>query len=245
MIPRTSPLGDPTIPRAQLLRPYPKYTSVSLYRNNVGTSRFDALEIGLQRRFSQGLSFSASYTRSRLVDDASSVFDASVLTGPVANYPIADSLNLRRERDRSTGDIPHVLVSSAVWDLPAGDGRSHRPGGWLGWLANEWTVTAVATLQSGTPVPVTQATNFNAFAGFGVQRPNQIGDPRLPGERADAGALVRHERICDGAAVHPRIGFQESGSRPCLSRPGSRGHQARTPRRAVRPSSCARKSSTP
>ena len=28
------------------------------------------------------------------------------------------------------------------------------------------------TLQSGVPVAVTQTTNFNAFAGFGVQRPN-------------------------------------------------------------------------
>jgi len=35
-------------------------------------------------------------------------------------------------------------------------------------------------LQSGVPVAVTQATNFNAFAGFGVQRPNQVADPVLP-----------------------------------------------------------------
>ena len=30
------------------------------------------------------------------------------------------------------------------------------------------------------PVAVTQATNFNAFAGFGVQRPNLVADPALP-----------------------------------------------------------------
>jgi hypothetical protein len=27
---------------------------------------------------------------------------------------------------------------------------------------------------------VTQTTNFNAFAGFGTQRPNLVGDPELP-----------------------------------------------------------------
>ena len=33
---------------------------------------------------------------------------------------------------------------------------------------------------SGVPVAVTQTTNFNGFAGFGVQRPNLVGDPTLP-----------------------------------------------------------------
>ena len=116
-------MGDPTITVAQLLKPYPEYTTVSLYRNNVGTTRYHGLEASVRQRFSHGLSYSVAYTRSKLVDDASSVFDASILTGPIANYPIADSHNLSRERDYSTGDIPHVFVSSAVWDLPAGAGR--------------------------------------------------------------------------------------------------------------------------
>ena len=60
------------------------------------------------------------------MDDASSVFDASILTGPVANYPVADSFNRKRERDYSTGDIPHVFVASAVWELPMGSGRARR-----------------------------------------------------------------------------------------------------------------------
>ena len=33
------------------------------------------------------------------------------------------------------------------------------------------------------PVAVTQTTNFNAFAGFGVQRPNLVGDPTLPADQ--------------------------------------------------------------
>src|SRR5439155_13204400 len=35
----------------------------------------------------------------------------------------------------------------------------------------------------GSPLAVTQATNFNAFAGFGVQRPNRVGDPALPSDQ--------------------------------------------------------------
>ena len=116
------------------------------------------------------------------MDDASSVFDASILTGPVANFPVADSFNRRLERDYSTGDIPHVFVSSAVWDIPFGVNRRSRAAGVLGALVNDWTLTGVLTLQSGIPLAIAQTTNNNAFAGFGTQRPNLVGDPTLPAD---------------------------------------------------------------
>jgi hypothetical protein len=183
IVPRSSSLGDPTIPAGQLLKPYPDYTTVSLYRNNVGTTRYQGFELGLRQRLARGLSYSIAYTRSKLLDDASSVFDASILTGPIANYPVADSFNRALERDYSTGDIPHVFVSSVVWDLPAGAGRARQLHGVLGAIANDWTVTSLVTLESGVPVAVTQTTNFNAFAGFGVQRPNLAADPTLPADQ--------------------------------------------------------------
>jgi len=186
MIPRSSSLGDPTISYGQLLKPYPLYTTVSLYRNNVGTTRYHGLELSLRQRFTRGLSYSVAYTRSKLMDDASSVFDASILTGPVANYPVADSFNRSLERDYSTGDIPHLFVSSVVWDLPVGAGRPRQLHGVLGALANDWTVTSLITMQSGLPVAVTQSTNANLAFGFGTQRPNLVGDPTLPAEERSA-----------------------------------------------------------
>ncbi len=164
IIPRSSSLGDSTIPLAQLLKPYPQYTTVSLYRNNVGTTAYQGVSMKVQQRLSHGLSYLVAYTRSKLMDDASSVFDASVLTGPVANYPVADSYNRTLERDYSTGDIPHVVATSATWQL------------------RNWSVTGIFTLQSGLPIAVTQSTNHNAFAGFGIQRPNLVGDPTLPSD---------------------------------------------------------------
>jgi hypothetical protein len=183
IVPRSSSLGDPTIPVSQLLKPYPAYTTVSLYRNNVGTTRYDGLELSVRQRLARGLLYTVAYTRSKLVDDASSVFDASILTGPIANYPVADSFNRSLERDYSTGDMPHVFVSSIVWDLPMGAGRPRQARGVLGAIVNDWTVTSLITLQSGMPIAVTQTTNFNAFAGFGVQRPNLVGDPTKPADQ--------------------------------------------------------------
>jgi hypothetical protein len=184
VIPRSSSLGDPTITRAQLMKPFPEHTTVSFYRHNVGTTSYHGVHARLEQRLRRGLSYLVSYTRSRLVDDASSVFDASVLTGPVANAPVADSYNRRLERDVSTGDIPQVLSASAVFDVPIGAGRRWTPGGMWEALLGGWTLSGILTIQSGVPVAVTQATNFNAFAGFGTQRPNLVGDPALPrGER--------------------------------------------------------------
>jgi hypothetical protein len=162
------------------MKPYPQYTTVALYRNNVGNTHYAGASVKLEQRLSRGLSYLVSYTRSRLMDDASSVFDASILTGPVANVPVADSFNRRLERDYSTGDIPHVFVASAVWDLPFGRGRLKSAHGVLGTVVNDWSLATVVTLQSGVPVAVSQTTNNNSFAGFGTQRPNLIGDPELP-----------------------------------------------------------------
>ena len=57
-----------------------------------------------------------------------------------------------------------------------------RAGGLLGAIVNDWTLSGIVTLQSGMPFAVTQATNTNAFAGFGTQRPNLVGDPTLPAD---------------------------------------------------------------
>ncbi len=182
-IPRSSSLGDPTIAAGQLLKPYPRFTAVSFFRNNVGNTNYHAFQARLEKRFSRNLSFLASYTFSKLIDEASSVFDSTIFTGPVANYPVADSFNRKLERDVSNGDIPHNLVLSCTYDLPFGPGHRRHPRGILGKLAEGWELAGLLSLQSGIPLAVTQSTNFNSFAGFGTQRPNRIGNPSLQGSQ--------------------------------------------------------------
>jgi hypothetical protein len=182
-IPRSSSLGDPTIAAGQLAKPFPEFLTVAPYRNNVGSTVYHGFEAKLEQRLSRGLSYLVSYTHSKLIDTASSVFDASILTGPIANFPVADSFNLRRERDSSTGDIPNVFVASSTWQLPLGRGHRLIPSGAWGVLANGWQITGIVQLQSGMPFAITQTTNFNAFAGFGVQRPNVVASPNLPSDQ--------------------------------------------------------------
>ncbi len=182
-LPRSSSLGDPTIPRAQLLRPFPRFTTVSLYRNNVGNTNYQALQAKLEKRLSQGLAFLVCYTRSKLIDDAGQVFDQSIQTGPVGNFPVADSFNRALEKDISTGDIPNVFVASFSYELPFGKGRTFNLAGVAGKLLGGWEIAGTVLLQSGLTFSVTQITNFNAFAGFGTQRPNILRNPALPGDQ--------------------------------------------------------------
>jgi TonB dependent receptor len=166
-IPASSSIGSPTIPQHQLLRPFPRFTTVALYRNNVGHSTYHSFQSRIEKKFSRGVTFNASYTFSKLIDDAGAVFDAAILTGPAAVFQVADSTNRRLEKDESTGSIPHVFSGSFIWNVP-----------FFG-----LQLAGIVRAQSGSPLAVTQATNANAFAGFGIQRPNRVADPELPGDQ--------------------------------------------------------------
>ena len=52
------------------MKPYPEYTAVSFYRNNVGTTNYQGLAFSIRQRMSGGLTYSAAYTRSKLTDIA-------------------------------------------------------------------------------------------------------------------------------------------------------------------------------
>jgi hypothetical protein len=129
------------------------------------------------------LSELVSYTRSKLIDDASSVFDASILTGPIANFPVADSYNRRLEQDVSNGDIPNAFAASWTYELPIGKGHALHPSNVLGVIVSGWRVSGIVTIQSGVPLAVTQGTNNLSYAGFGTQRPNCWSNTALSGDQ--------------------------------------------------------------
>jgi hypothetical protein len=180
-------LGGPTISQAQLLKPFPRFQNVILYRNNIGNSTYHGLYVKLEKHLSHGLTLLVSYTHSRLIDDASSVFDASLSTGSVANFPVADSFNRSLERSPSSGDIQNATAISFTYEFPVGPGRRWNPQGVASNFARGWQLAGIVALESGLPLTISQTTNFNAFAGFATQRPNCVGDPdRWPDNRTTA-----------------------------------------------------------
>jgi hypothetical protein len=187
-IPSSSSIGGKTVTAAQLLKPYPRFLNIATYRNNSGTTNYNAVQVKVEERLTHGISFLFAYTHSKLIDDASSVFSTTVLSSPNSNSLIAaDTYRPSLERDSSSGDMPNVTSFSGIYDLPAGRGHRFASSGLGDSLLGGWSLNAIFSLQSGMPVTVTQATNNNSFAGFALQRPNLVGRPPLSsGQRKPA-----------------------------------------------------------
>jgi hypothetical protein len=165
-IPASSSLGTATIAQQQLLRPFPRFTNVALFRDNVGNSTYEAAAVKLEKRLSRGLTITGSYTFSKLIDDASTVFSQTIFTGPVlGNTGAADAYNRHLERDVSTGDIPRVFGLGWVYDIPRL------------WKISGWQIGGLVRVQTGDAVAIIQVVNNNSSLGFAVQRPNIIGNP--------------------------------------------------------------------
>jgi Carboxypeptidase regulatory-like domain len=179
-LPPSSSLDTKTIASAQLVKPYPRFQNVATYRHNSGTTNYNAIQAKAEQRFSHGISFLFAYTHSKLIDDASSVFSSTVLSSPNTSSLIAaDTFRPYLERDSSSGDMPNVTSFSGIYDLPAGRGHRFASSGIGNAILGGWSLNTILSLQSGMPVTVTQATNNNSFAGFSLQRPNIVGNPKL------------------------------------------------------------------
>jgi hypothetical protein len=165
-IPASSSLGGKTITQQQLLRAFPRFTNVALFRDNVADSEYEALQAKLEKRISHGLTFTFAYTFSKLIDDASTYFSQTIFTGPtLTNIGAADAFNRKLERDVSSGDIPRVFSEGWVYDIPR----------W--WKISGWQIGGLVRIQAGDAVPVTQATNNLSAFGYAVQRPDRIANP--------------------------------------------------------------------
>lgn len=161
---------------AQLRRPFPQFTNVSVVNPPVGSSSYHAVFIKAERRFAQGLTLLGHYTFSKFIDDVQSFTEI----GNTGNY--MDFYNRRLDRGLSGSDIPHRAVLSGVYELP--QLRNWR---WVSAVLGGWKTGVLATLESGPPFTVFSATDAtNAFPA-GPLRADVIGDPRLPSDQRSLG----------------------------------------------------------
>ncbi|MBM3740162.1 MAG: hypothetical protein FJW39_30775, partial [Acidobacteria bacterium] len=165
---QTGGLATATTTTAQLIRPYPHFTGVTLREFNDGTSTYHALLAKLERRFGRGLTFLASYTNSKLIDNVRTRQD---------NY------DLRAGRGLSAIHTPQRLVLTGVWDLPFGKGQAWLSGtnAVVRRIVEGWQMNWIGTLQTGNVLSVTSSVNTTQSQG-GAQRPNSTGaSPKLEG----------------------------------------------------------------
>ncbi|MGA7521317.1 MAG: carboxypeptidase regulatory-like domain-containing protein [Acidobacteriaceae bacterium] len=147
----------------------------------IANSSYNAMEASMRKRFSHGLSFLASYTWSKTIDDVSSFNITGSAATPVAgeNDLAQDPFNLAAERGLSLFDARNRFVGSYEWALPF---WNHARNGYQRGLGG-WQLNGIATLMSGTPFTVFDSNDVAAqgsapeISGFSAQRPNLIGNP--------------------------------------------------------------------
>jgi len=128
-------IGQPNAPRK-----FPNLGDVRV-RDDRGKSQYDSLQVQLERRFSNGWQYLASYTFSKTRDDGAGAFDSST----------AGNLILFEDFARSNIDFPHVFSFSSIYEIPFGRGRKYGsdiPKA-LDAVIGGWQVNGVLRLQSG------------------------------------------------------------------------------------------------
>lgn len=163
-------LSGKTVPRGQLLRPYPQFGSVSVHAVHEGFSTYNSFQLKVERRFSHGLSLLAAYTASKQLTNV-----GSRLYINFASPGIQDSNNLRAEKAPGNVDVPQRFVLSYNWELPFGHGKALlNDSGFLNAVFGGWQINGVTTAQGGAPLGLSTSVNqTNSFGGG--SRPNNNG----------------------------------------------------------------------
>jgi Carboxypeptidase regulatory-like domain/TonB dependent receptor len=157
----------------QSLRTFPVLGPI-YQRQNIANSGYNSLQVKLDKRLSDRLSFLASFVWSKSIDDAD-----SVIPGLGDSFGAQDERNLRLERGLSVFNVGRRVSAGFVYNLPS------SPVAKL--LLSHWSTSGIVTLQDGSPFnPVYFGTDI---ANSGTpNRPNVVPgqDVNLPASRRTA-----------------------------------------------------------
>jgi hypothetical protein len=129
--------------------------------DTIANSVYNALQVSVEKSYSHGLLFQASYTFSKAIDQAAS-FENEL-----------NSLNFKATRGLSLLDARHRFVFSPVWVLPI---PKHE--GITGKLINGWGASAIVIYQSGFPIRVQDGNDTELQSSFFFESANT---PQLTG----------------------------------------------------------------
>jgi len=119
-------------------------------RNSNGQSRYDALQVEVQKRTSVGLTLQASYTWSKLLDN---------VDNPISPYDTSMQLVGSGWKN---GNYPHNFVISYAYDMPFGSGRRYlgNASGITKYLVSGWQASGITTFRAGGALLINAPTNL-------------------------------------------------------------------------------------
>ncbi len=189
---------------AQALRPFPQYGVINNRLESQGQSFYNGGKLDIQRRFTNGIQFGASYTYSKLITDAASdLYGGSALTGV-----LQDPAQRRSLRSISPDDVRHNFVFNYLLELPFGKGKKFlNKGGILDRIVGGFQISGIQRYRSGTPITVFVAgarRDFLDLVGYGGNlRPNLTGQPFFAANQSISGDTERVQYLNPAAFVAP------------------------------------------
>lgn len=133
----------------------PVFSSI-FTQNTIANSSYNAFQASLEKNFSHGLQFQASYTLGKSLDYAST-FES-----------LLDPVNPKRTRSLSLFDSRHRFVFSYYWELPV-----PKYDGFKGKVLDGWAVSGITTFQTGFPIRITSQDDVELQGSFDFETPGQ------------------------------------------------------------------------
>ncbi len=162
-------------PTTQAQRPFPLFGSVGgNYYNAI--SNYNALQTGVTKRYSYGLTFQVNYVWSHFLDDQDSGGWGS--RGGVQNWQIGS--DPKANYGNSNFDIRNAFKGIVSYELPFGKGKTYLNNGVLSdALVGGWRISGTIIAQGGNPFTVINSKN-NSYSQCGngcTWYPDIVGNP--------------------------------------------------------------------
>ena len=164
--------------------------------DTIANSSYNAFEAMLEKRFSHGLQFQASYTLSKSLDDGST-FEETL-----------DPFNFRASRALSLFNSHQRFVVSYDWELPI---PQHK--GFAGKVLNDWAVSGITQFQSGFPIRLDTENDNELIASIfflGTEAPQQVAPFQKLNPKSNSGFWFNPNDFQDPQLGHFNIGTQRS-----------------------------------
>ena len=175
---------------------------------SVMNTAYHGLQITAEKRMSKHVGVKSFYTWSKSLEGVQ-------LDNNTVNGGAQDFRNLSEDRGRSDNDRRHVMVASVIWNLDYFDKTNPV----LRQVINGWSLSAIATFQSGLPMTVTAGKDTN-LDGTNNDRANLVGNPALDPHRSrsDVTAMWFNTSLFSVGAN----GTDGTAGRNILNAPGSK-----------------------
>lgn len=159
----------------------PTFGSIYAYSTDAN-SNYHSLQVVLNRRYANGLSVQAAYAWQKALDEVGTI--------ELAHWAVQNPKCRTCDRARGDYDVRQRLVVSWLYELPVFRQRKD----WAGRILGGWNLSGIGTAQTGLPFTVVSGRD-NSLMGvnvpYGGDRPNVLGDPRLPSSRSKSERLAR------------------------------------------------------